>query len=156
MALWNSVVHSLLVGLSVSASPVPPIQPPDGQLIALPYASNSSDVPFFANISTQSVVDNSVDNALKIACNGRRFGTPLDLESCRSVISDVVPYDIEESFGMRFTGQSSPFTCPLPYRWLSRQYFPSLLFFKIMNILEIGLLTCEIQWTELAASKSSS
>lgn len=156
MVFCNSVVHSLLVGLSVSASLAPLNQPPDGQLIALPYASNSSDVPFFANISTQLVVNNSVDNALTIACNGRRFGTPLDLESCRNVISDVVPFDREESFGKRFTGQSSSFSCQLPYRWLSRQYLLSLLFFKNMTILEIGLLTCEIQWTELAASKSSS
>ena len=156
MVFCNSVVHSLLVGLSVSASLAPLNQPPDGQLIALPYASNSSDVPFFANISTQSVVNNSVDNALTIACNGRRFGTPLDLESCRNVISDVVPSDKEESFGKRVTGQSSSLGCQLPYRWLSRQYLLSLLFFKNMTILEIGLLTCEIQWTELAASKSSS
>lgn len=124
MIFWKSSIYALFLGLRLSASLALPESLLDGQLITLSYTSKSSDS---TKISTPSVMpNNSDDNALKVACNGRRFGTPLNLESCRNAIRDVIPHDKDNSFGKRFPEHVSPFDCPLPWRWLSSQYSISM------------------------------
>jgi hypothetical protein len=112
MIFWNSSIYAFFLGLRVSTSLALPEPLLDGQLITLSYTSEPSNS---TNIPTSSVMPNDAgDNALKVACNGHRFDTPLNLESCRNAIQDVVPYDKDNTFGKRVPGYVSPFDCPLP------------------------------------------
>ena len=125
MIFWKLSIYALFLRSRLSASLALPESLLDGQLITLSYTSKPSDS---TRISTSVMPNNSDDNALNIACNGRRFGTPLNLESCRNAIRDVIPYDKDNTFGKRFPEHVSPFDCPLPWRWLSGQYsFPMTL-----------------------------
>ena len=122
----------LLIENVISASFVPSPQSLNNQLLTAPHGSRSSDPLSFSDVSTQSKAINvSKLNALQVRCNGKRFGTPLDLESCRTVISDVVSFDKEESFGMRYNQGSTTYGCGLPYRWLSRMRFYSTILYQL-------------------------
>ena len=117
------ILLSSYIRYSICASSAPYSHFSDSQLVSMSFASKPSS-PIAANQSTQSLSLNAPSNdILQVACNGRRFGTPLDLESCRHVLSDIIVYDKRESFAMRYNPAAPSDACQLPYRWLSCEIF---------------------------------
>ena len=117
------VIQAVLSRLVITA-----LSPPSFEINPLVGSGNvsnpsSSDSIIFSNMTTQSIVINDTGNAgLQVRCNGQKFGTPLNLESCLGVISDVQTYDKEETFAMRDYEGSETINCRLPYRWLNRRF----------------------------------
>ena len=119
------VVVQACLSLSVSsASPPVAFDMMDSPLIGSDHVSNSSssDSIIFTDMDTQSIAINDTGNAgLQVRCNGEKFGTPLNLQSCAATISMIVPYDKETTFAMR-TYEGQNIDCGLPHRWLNGRF----------------------------------
>ena len=118
-------IQALLSQFVFSASPPASFEIIESPLIRMGNVSNSSasDTKIFTNLTTQSIVINDTGNAgLQVRCNGQKFGTPLNLQSCLGAISTIKEYDKEDTFGMRGSEESDDITCPLPFRWLNRRF----------------------------------
>ncbi len=111
----------LLVISTVSAAAIfPPSQSLENQNIALPL-----DTPSQIGLLNTSALSLNASNlgAVRTQCNGARFGTHLNIDSCRTAIYYEMTAGPEiGSWGMRHDGHSGPdYNVPLPYRWLSRE-----------------------------------
>ena len=118
------VIQACLSRLVISVSSPASFEIMNSPLIGLGNVSNSSfsDTMIFSNMTTQSIAINDTGNTgLQVRCNGQKFGTPLNLQSCLGTISSIIVYDKVEAFGMRGTEGSEDINCPLPYRWLNRR-----------------------------------
>ena len=118
-------IQALLSRFVFSASPPASFEIIESPLIGMGNVSNSSasDTTIFTDLTTQSIIINDTGNAgLQVRCNGQKFGTPLNLQSCLGVISSIRDYDKEETFGMRGSEESDEIDCALPFRWLNRRF----------------------------------
>lgn len=112
----------LLVVISTvsAAAIVPPTQSFEIQNIAAPL-----DTPSQIGLLNMSALSLNASNlgAVRTQCNGARFGTHLNIDSCRTAIYDEMSAGpVIGSWGMRHDGHSGPdYNVPLPYRWLSRK-----------------------------------
>ena len=116
------VLQACLSRFVMSASPPAAFDIMDNPLIGSGHVSNSSssDSIIFTDMNTQSITINDTANApgLQVRCNGQKFGTPLNLQSCAATVAMIAPYDKEEKFAMR-TYEGGDIDCGLPYRWLN-------------------------------------
>ena len=112
----------LLVVISTvsAAAIVPPTQLLENQNLAAPLFT-PSQIGLF-NTSALSLNASNL-GAVRTQCNGARFGTHLNIDSCRNAIYNEMSAGPEiGSWGMRHDGHSGPdYNVPLPYRWLSRK-----------------------------------
>ena len=118
-------IQELLSRFVFSASPPASFEIIESPFIGMGNVSNSSasDTMIFTNLTTQSIVINDTGNAgLQVRCNGQKFGTPLNLQSCLRTISEIREFDKEDSFGMRGSEESEAIDCNLPFRWLNRRF----------------------------------
>lgn len=119
------VIVASLSRFVLSASPPLSFDSMDSPLIGSNHGSNSnsSDSMIFTDMNTQSISINDTGNAgLQVRCNGQKFGTPLNLQSCAGTIAMIIEYDKEETFAMRTYEPSEDIDCGLPYRWLNRRF----------------------------------
>lgn len=119
------VIQASLSRFVISASPPPSFEMLTSPLIGSGQVSNSSppDPMIFSDMNTQSITVNDTGNAgLQIRCNGQKFGTPLNLQSCAGTVAMIKAYDKEEAFAMRNYHGSEGINCDLPYRWLHRRF----------------------------------
>ena len=118
------VVQACLILSVISASPPVAFDIMDTPLIGTDHVSNSSspDSMIFTDMNTQSIAINDTGNAgLQVRCNGQKFGTPLNLQSCAATIALIATYDKEETFAMRpYEGRNIDYG--LPYRWLNGRF----------------------------------
>lgn len=119
------VIQASLSRYVISASPPPSFGFMNSPLIGSDNISNSSssDSMIFSDMNTQSIAINDTGNAgLQVRCNGQKFGTPLNLQSCAGTVALIKAYDKEETFAMRTYEGSEELNCALPYRWLNRRF----------------------------------
>ena len=119
------VIQASLSRFVISASPWPSFEILTSPLIDSGQVSNSSppDPMIFSDINTQSIAINDTGNAgLQVRCNGQKFGTPLNFQSCAGTVAMIKEYDKEETFAMRNYQGSEGINCALPYRWLHRRF----------------------------------
>lgn len=110
--------HLLIVISTVSAAAVrSPAQSLEDQILVAPFDASSHMV--LLNTSAPSF--NSSDlNAVRAQCSGTRFGTSLNVASCRNALAVVQLGQAVLSFGVRDDGHHGPnYNVKLPYRWLS-------------------------------------
>lgn len=132
-----AVILAFLSRFVISASPPVSFEIMNSTLIGSDRVSNSSspDPMIFTDMTTQSIFINDTGNAgMQIRCNGQKFGTPLNLQSCAGTVAMIKAYDKEENFAMRTYEGSEEITCPLPFRWLNRR-FSGCGPHKLLNIL---------------------
>ena len=114
------VAHILVVILTVSAAAVrSPAQSLEDQILVAPFDASSHMI--LLNSSAPSF--NSSDlNAVRAQCSGTRFGTSLNVASCRIAIAFIQTFQVVVSFGVRDDGHRGPnYNVGLPFRWLSRK-----------------------------------
>ena len=119
------VIPAFLSRFVISASPPVSFEIMNSSLIGSDrvLTSSSPDPMIFTDMTTQSIFINDTGNAgMQIRCNGQKFGTPLNLQSCAGAAATIKTYDKEEAFAMRTYEGSEEITCPLPYRWLNRRF----------------------------------
>ena len=82
-----------------------------------PYDNTVSvNVSDAASITSSSVIGN---NALRVDCNGSKYGTQLNVRSCLSALRHITSTETQLSFGVRYTPAGHSSDIKLPYRWLS-------------------------------------
>lgn len=105
----------LLVISTVSAAAIVlPSQPLENQNVALPL-----DTPSQIGLLNTSALSLNASNlgAVRTQCNGARYGTHLNIDSCRTAIYNEMAAGPEiGSWGMRHDEHSGPdYNVPLPY-----------------------------------------
>lgn len=107
-------ISTISAALVVLSSPGLPLAY-QGQL--LPYDNTVSvNVSDAASSTSSSVIGN---NALRVDCNGSKYGTQLNVRSCLSALRHITSTETQLSFGVRYTPAGHSSDIKLPYRWLS-------------------------------------
>lgn len=102
---------------TVSAAVLQPLQNINSQLLS-PYGpKNGTGILALSNATTLSLNLSTDLNAIRAQCNGERFGSGLNVASCRAALDKIFADDEYSSFGRRHDGNR--YNCNLPYRWLS-------------------------------------
>lgn len=107
-----------LFASTISAAVLPPLQLLTGQLDPTLYVNNGSEISLASNLTTTSPIDPSTGlNAVQVSCNGRQFGSGLDIGACAQALrSIIVAHPGVKSFGMRLDG--TVYDVDLPYWWI--------------------------------------
>lgn len=122
LRITSLIVDILLLASAVYSAVITPGQFLGGQIGPAPY--NENDRLDFGEVlsdpATTAVTSPSA-NAIDVACNGRTFGTDLNLQSCLDALRLIPPGRQQNSFAMRHGPAGAQSDVKLPYRWLSRK-----------------------------------
>lgn len=131
------LLSSWVLVSTVSAALLQPLQNINNQLPS-PYGfKNETGFITLSNATTLSPDPSADLNTIRAQCNGERFGSGLNLASCRAALDDIFPDDDYSSFGRRHDGNR--YDCALPYRWLSSKWKSGLTSFSSLQLLPFSV-----------------
>ena len=131
LSLW-------VLAFTVSAALFQPLQNINNQLLPPHGTKNGTGIITLSNATTLSPNPSTNLNAIRAQCNGEKFGSGLNLTSCRSALDDIFPDDDYSSFGRRHDGYR--YTYALPHRWLSSKWQSGSTCFCSLQLLPFRVL----------------
>lgn len=133
VAMSNALFHLdiLVLVFAVSGAVLQPFQSINNQISST--NGSSSLIPIATTNRAETIVQLSNATAsapvnlgaLRAQCNARKFGSNLNVPSCRNAFAHIFPNDTNFSFGMRHDGRQ--YDTKLPFQWLSGRYYSSAL-----------------------------
>lgn len=120
--ITSLIVDILLLASAVSSAVITPSQFIGGQIRPVSYNENDRlDLGEVLSDPATTAVTSPSANAVDVACNGRAFGSDLNIQSCLDALRLIPPGRQQNSFAMRYGPAGAQSDVKLPYRWLSRK-----------------------------------
>ncbi|KAL8757328.1 MAG: hypothetical protein Q9199_002312 [Rusavskia elegans] len=118
--ITSLIVDILFLATAVSSAVITPSQFIGGQIRPVSYNENDRlDLGEVLSDSATTAVTSPTANAVDVACNGRAFGSDLNIQSCLDALRLIPPGRQQNSFAMRYGPAGAQSDVKLPYRWLS-------------------------------------